>query len=343
MATGGQFRQFKALPLTELGKHIMKITGRIFIAGTSRSGTTVIADLLDSHPHVCRIGDETRFIVDPGGLRELYDVLTTRYDFYRASDAFHRFDKLIRLHLTGRTDSIHRGFRLDRVFGEDVYFKLIHKFIKQLTLLEFDEILFPETGFKGQFEYGPSQAKRARRVVPRFFSKPDELLALCRELVDGLFSSFMEKSGKSIWCEKTPFNLFNMDFLWKLFPNAVIIHTKRDPRGVVVSMENQPWAPSGFDAVTELLLPIYESWFQIKSGLDLDNRRYYEVKIEDFANDQSKFELELEKVCGISETTLPELLKPGRPDWWQKILKGDDLKNVNDKLGSFINKMGYTI
>ena len=102
----------------------MEIKGRIFVAGTSRSGTTVIADLLDSHPEVCRIGDETRFIVDPGGLRELYDALTRHYDFYCTSDAFRRFDELMRLHLTGRTDSIQRGFRLDRVFGEDAYFKV---------------------------------------------------------------------------------------------------------------------------------------------------------------------------------------------------------------------------
>jgi hypothetical protein len=101
-------------------------------------------------------------------------------------------------------------------------------------------------------------------------------------------------------------------------------------------MENQPWAPNGFEVVTELVVPIYEHWFQIKHNLDLDKRRYYEVKIEDFAEDQPRFDLMLEKACGISEIALPERLKPGRADWWQKVLKGEELKKVNDKLGSFI-------
>lgn len=321
----------------------MEIKGRIFVAGTSRSGTSVLADLLDSHPDVCRIGDETRFIVDPGGLRELYDVLTTRYDFYRASDALRRFDELVRQHLTGRTDSIQRFARLDRVFGESVYFNAIQNFESQLTLLEFDETLSPETAGNSGDEYGPSQLRRSRRVVPRFFPNKTDLLGICCNLIDELFGSVMQKSGKNWWCEKTPFNLLHMDFLWELFPDACVLHIKRDPRGVVVSMENQPWAPSGIDAVVDLLIPVYERWFQMSSALQLESRPYYELKLEDLSENQSKFELEVERACGIREVTLPLLLKSGRADWWRKVLKDEELKRVNKKLAPYIEKMGYQI
>ena len=163
----------------------------------------------------------------------MFDVVTTRYDFYRASDAFRSFDKLVRQHLTARTNSIQRLFRLDRVFGESVYFYAIQEFENQLALLGFEETLSPETSGNPRDEYGPSQLRRCRRVVPRFFSNHTNLLGICRNLIEKLFGSVMQKSGKHWWCEKTPFNLLPMDFLWDLFPNTYVLHIKRDPRGVV--------------------------------------------------------------------------------------------------------------
>ncbi|MEN3615876.1 hypothetical protein AAH979_41110 [Plantactinospora sp. ZYX-F-223] len=48
----------------------------IFVAGTGRSGTSQLADVLGEHPQIHRIQIDTRFIVDPGGLRDLADALT---------------------------------------------------------------------------------------------------------------------------------------------------------------------------------------------------------------------------------------------------------------------------
>ncbi len=42
--------------------------------------------------------------------------------------------------------------------------------------------------------------------------------------------------GKSRWGEKTPFNLFYVDLLYDMFPEARFIYVVRDPRAVVTSM-----------------------------------------------------------------------------------------------------------
>ncbi|MBU2665562.1 sulfotransferase [Actinoplanes bogorensis] len=52
--------------------------GPVFVAGTGRSGTSRIADIIGEHPLIHRIPIETRFIPDPGGLRDAADALSVR-------------------------------------------------------------------------------------------------------------------------------------------------------------------------------------------------------------------------------------------------------------------------
>jgi len=46
---------------------LMAHSGPIFVGGTGRSGTTVTAMALGSHPRIHMVPIEVRFIVDPGG------------------------------------------------------------------------------------------------------------------------------------------------------------------------------------------------------------------------------------------------------------------------------------
>ena len=55
-------------------------------------------------------------------------------------------------------------------------------------------------------------------AVPRYFSDRRELLEILRRAVDTMFGGVAADAGKSTWCEKTPFNLLCMDFLWELDP-----------------------------------------------------------------------------------------------------------------------------
>jgi hypothetical protein len=55
----------------------------VFVGGTGRSGTTVMARLLGAHAAVHNISVEVRFINDPGGLCDLAAGRTTYYHFRR--------------------------------------------------------------------------------------------------------------------------------------------------------------------------------------------------------------------------------------------------------------------
>ena len=68
----------------------MSAPSPIFVAGTGRSGTSQLADIIGQHPQIHRIPMETHFIVDPGGLRDLADALTVRYDPIVGDDALRR-------------------------------------------------------------------------------------------------------------------------------------------------------------------------------------------------------------------------------------------------------------
>ncbi len=55
----------------------------VFIGGTGRSGTTIVARLLGAHPAYHAIPIEVRFLVDPGGLCDLAEGRTTYRKFKR--------------------------------------------------------------------------------------------------------------------------------------------------------------------------------------------------------------------------------------------------------------------
>ncbi|MBU6197200.1 MAG: sulfotransferase [Cyanobacteria bacterium REEB446] len=65
-----------------------------------------------------------------------------------------------------------------------------------------------------------------------------------------LFTALLQASkekmpNKTIFCEKTPQHLQNVQEIHKLFPSAKFIHVKRDGRDVVNSLLKMPWRPAG--------------------------------------------------------------------------------------------------
>ncbi len=135
----------------------MSAPAPIFVAGTGRSGTSQLANILGEHPQIHRIPIETRFIVDPGGLRDLADALTVRYDPYVGDDALRRLSDILTVRLAGRRDR-DRGYTVPAAIGERHYWDAVGRLWSELVASTFDESV-PAAGF-GHADW-PCRAVRA--------------------------------------------------------------------------------------------------------------------------------------------------------------------------------------
>jgi omega-hydroxy-beta-dihydromenaquinone-9 sulfotransferase len=256
----------------------------IFVAGTGRSGTSQLADILGEHPQIHRIPIETRFIIDPGGLRDLADALTIRYDPFVGEDALRRLGDMLTVRLPARLDR-DRGHTVPQAIGERRYWDAVGRLWSELVATTFDESVPAAGSGHADWPAGPFEPQRHRRALPRYFSERRDLLEILRRAVDTMFGGAAADAGKPTWCEKTPFNLLCMDFLWELVPEATIVHIKRHPVAVVASHVDQPWAPPTVDGALAWLKPVYDRWLAWRTTVDLTDKRYVEVRAEDLAAD----------------------------------------------------------
>ena len=291
----------------------------IFVAGTGRCGTTRLAGVLGSHPDVYALPDESRFLVDPGGLEDLVDDLTTRYTTFHAAEAVERFDRLARAVL--RCEGDYSGRQPDSL-GEAP----LDRFLDRIVAFRFEES-------------GPRAGRKV--VVGRYFEERSDLVTLARELVEEMFGGARDVAERSVWCEKTPYNLLSMPFLWELFPEAAIVHIKRDPRGVANSMARMWWAPDDIAGVIAWLTDTYRRWLDLRDRIDFTGRRYVEVRVEDLAADPASRAALLEGL-GLRDAPLEDWFDD-RVNWWNRPngMPAEWRARVEDELGWAIEAMGY--
>jgi hypothetical protein len=271
-------------------------------------------NILGEHPQIHRIPIETHFVVDPGGLRDLADALTIRYDPYVGNDALRRLSDMLTWRLVGRRDR-DRGHNVPEAIGVRHYSDAVGRLWSELVASTFDESV-PAAGFRhADWPVGPFQPQSYRWAVPRYFSDRRELLEIRRRAVDTMFGGAAADAGKPTRCEKTPFNLLCMDFLWELVPEATIVHVKRHPVAVVASHVDQPWAPPTVDAALAWLKPVYDQWLAWKSTVDLTDKRYVEVRAEDLAAnwpEQRRALFELLVVDDFATSSTFPVTQPGK-------------------------------
>ena len=314
----------------------------VFVAGTGRCGTSQLAHVLDEHPLIHRIPGETHFIVDPGGLRDLADALTVRYDPSVGDDALRRLDDLLRVRLVERNDASFPGGNVPAAVGERHYWDAVGQLERELVACTFDELV-PEPG-PDHSSWGPGPFPRThRRVVPRYFSDRRELVAILRRAVRTMFDGAAADAGKPTWCEKTPFNLLAMDFLWELVPEATIIHIKRHPVCVLASLLDQPWAPSTVEGALAWLTPVYERWLSWKATADLDARPYIELRAEDLAAAWPAQRSALFERLGVDDFETTLAFRSEQLDHRDHQLDAGSREVVEAALADVIPDMGYDI
>ncbi len=317
---------------------------RIFIAGTGRCGTSRLADILGEHSEIYQVPMESKFIVEPGGLEDLVDCLTNRYTPLHSDQALKQFDSLMRSQLTGKADMAIKNWLLDRKIGMDIYYKLLNTFLSKLVNFEYFENVPMDLHSQGFAIHWPSENDRYRRVIARYFSDRGQLIQLVRDFVDGMFQAAARKNGKKIWCEKTPFNLLSLEFLWELFPDAAVIHIKRDPRGVVQSYMKQDWAPGDVNSVVELLSPVYSRWKEFKNRYDFSTKRYMEIKLEALSENTAEEINTILRFLGVDRGAeySTDCFSEKKANYWTTEIAEKDRAVCENRLAEYFDLLGYS-
>ncbi|MFC0097687.1 sulfotransferase [Micromonospora marina] len=177
--------------------------------------------------------------------------------------------------------------------------------------------------------------------MPRYFRDRGELVGILRSLVDTLFGGAAADAGKPTWCEKTPFNLFAMDFLWELSPEATIVHIKRHPVAVLASHLAQSWAPSTVDGTLAYLVPVYQRWLAWKDAGGLAGRRYVEVRAEDLAADWPGQRRALFERLGVEDAVTASTFRADKLAHRDDQFDADARASAEKALSEIIPLMGY--
>jgi omega-hydroxy-beta-dihydromenaquinone-9 sulfotransferase len=303
----------------------------IFVAGTGRSGTTHLAQILGEHPDISTFEHESRFLIDPGGLEDLVRALTEAYTPFHADDALSRLQDLLRLRLTGKEEAF-ATWDVPGEVGQERYRRWVDRFLADLTWYIFDEATDRPGG-------GPYFVTSRR--VGRYYGKRSELIALCRNYVNELFSGVAKDRGKRIWCEKTPFNLLSMAFLWELFPEATIVHIMRHPVAVAASFLDQTWAPSDVESVCSYLEPIYRRWLNFRDSYPGFDTRYVELRLEDLAVDWPSQRAALFSRLGLSDAQTASTIDAQRVAHLGRQLTMAEKDRIRQRLGFALTALGY--
>jgi hypothetical protein len=160
--------------------------------------------------------------------------------------------------------------------------------------------------------------------------------------VGTLFGAPAVAAGKTYWVEKTPSNIIAMDLLWDLFPEATIVHIKRHPYGVLHSFMQQSWLPRGLEPCTRYLSHIYRRWMALKPKLDLANRKYIEIKLEDLASHPVETMAIVSEVAGIYNNFRVGELNIECVEYWKRDMPDEWRRHAARELDAFFALMGYT-
>ncbi len=343
------------------------MTRQVFIGGTGRSGTTILYKLLRTHSEIHAFETEMRFIVDYNGVLNLIDALSVNYSVVQSREAVYYFRELMENILVNPSKAPYVGFDFASMFGKDDYRKLIDEFFQSLSLGSFVGSDYPVHGKFLEFYLGGvvrllerlylgvnRKVLNRKPVVDNFWPRRrmenikyferEEISRVVERFVDSLFGLRLSMEGKSVWCEKTPSNLLHIDRIFEIFPSSKFVHIKRDPRGVVQSMQNQFWADSDLLRMTKFLKQTYKRWFEIKNKMELDSQHYLEIKLEDLVSEYDEQRKGIVDFLGLKDEFInPPELKRGKVDYWKESMPKKDQDLVTSLLSEEILMMGYSL
>jgi hypothetical protein len=172
--------------------------GLVFVGGTGRSGTHIVASLLGQHSRFASVPIECRFHCNPNGLADLVEGRTTPREFV---DKLRRF-WWHRVRVGGRGTVRLRRIATRR--GMDAKVRGLHKITTKARL--------------------DAAIREFEATVD------DDVVSASRGLFYALLGPLAEQEGKPALVEMSCFTIAAAGGLGKIFPEARFVHSVRDGR-----------------------------------------------------------------------------------------------------------------
>ena len=299
----------------------------LFTGGSGRSGTTIIVNLLKSHPEIhSSLPREIKYLTSPYGLVDL--------NFGRPIRLEENF-KRVRNNLVARI--------INRI-GKS-------KEERFLTFLK--SKWWSETGKKGKprgLVQGITEEQLAE-ISSRFSSSyKKDLLVASRQFFYDLSSCQFKKDTVRYFADSTPVNTMQAHFIYQLFPDALFINMIRDGRDVAYSVSKERWGPSdpfkGLKWWGNRVLVSHQSLSQ------LPDKQHLEIRLEELiVSDRETQYLKILNFLGISDhpsvreffnlEMRPEKMSQG--EWKEKVKDPIAFDKEYDKVLSKLKQQGINI
>ncbi len=326
--------------------NFMQNKGPLFIGGTGRSGTTIVAKMLGRHSKIYTYPLETRFIIDPDGLIDLVPALSINWSPYIGSKAIKRFKYIMNALGKNRTQikrginyilkkcnffpQRYEGIQLTKIMGKSEYENTVNKFIDTLI----------DTEFKGYWCGTDSFTINPTIISPKRFQR-NEMIQMSARFIKELFALALKKQNKLYFVDHTPYNILHANFLKELFPDLKLIHIYRDIRDVICSYKTKKWGGNKSRDVVYRLKQVFLRWNEIKETLPRDN--YYEMKFEDVIENPENTLKKLFQFLNIDyeKNILNIDLSKGHVGRWKEDLNKEEVSFIKEEFKHIMEQYGY--
>ena len=299
----------------------------LFSGGSGRSGTTIIVNLLKSHPEIhASLPREIKYITSRYGLVDL--------NFGRSMRLEEDFKGVRNNFLASINNRV--GKRKEDIFLNYLKSKW-----------------WSEVGKKGKprgIAQGVTEEQFAE-ISARFSSSYEKnLLVASRELFYDLSSCQFKKDTVRYFADSTPVNTMQAHLIYLLFPDALFINMIRDGRDVAYSVSKEKWGPKDpFKALKwwgNRVLVSHQSLSQ------LPQNQHLEIRLEELiSSDREAQYLRILNFLDISDhLSMREFFnlemrseKMSQGEWQGKVTDPVAFDKAYDKVLSKLNQQGVNV
>jgi len=341
---------------------------QIFIGGTGRSGTSILARHIGNHKDIFQVPLETRFLVNKDGLVDLYTDLSSNFSISHGRLAIERFLRMIEF-MSNKYNAPFIGYDLPGLLGKDRVSSALDELLRKISIdtyhgwdrdtrdqyLSYKPLLrmllvqlhriekLPLIGeiYRKRRPRYKDIVSRETQFIPKYFDDEGMLLKVLSVFVEQLFGGKAEEIGKKHWLEATPQNIMHVDILGKIFPEAYFINVVRHPVGVFNSWKTRSWAPDNTTRLIAYLHQVYKKMKDIEDYAQKNGINLKVFKLEDLCNINILHSVT--DFLGVDRIkTSREVFAISRVDYWKQGMDRSEVDIIQEVFSEFIERYGYT-